>query len=92
METARPQRRRGGIVVTIAEAHHLAVREIAVKVERLERELCEFVGKRLFLSDGEHVRMIAKSLGQPRGSGEEIGLIESFRRLDAIAALSVHPP
>ena len=40
------------IVVTIAEAHHLAVRKIAMKVERLERELCEFVGERLFLSDG----------------------------------------
>ena len=39
------------IVITIAEAHHLAIGEIAMKVERLERELCELAGERLFLSD-----------------------------------------
>ena len=52
------------IVVAVAEAHHLAVGQIAMKVERLERELGKLARERLLFFDGEDVRMVAKPLGQ----------------------------
>ena len=37
------------IVIAVAEAHHLAVRQIAMKVERLERQSGKFARERLLL-------------------------------------------
>ena len=46
------------VVVAVAEAHYLPVRQIAVKVARLERELSEIAREALLLFDGQDVRAI----------------------------------
>jgi hypothetical protein len=79
-ETARPQQRRGlnngaaVIVVAVAEAHHLSVRQKSVKVEGLERELLKFARERLLFFRRQKLRMISEPLRQAERRSKQIGL------------------
>src|SRR6185437_12855501 len=77
--------------VAKAEAHHAAVGEKALEVERLERQRAKLARQRLLLAGRQNLRMIAEPLRQPRGRGEQIGL-SGGRRLGATADGSNHPP
>ena len=50
------------VVVAVAEAHHLAVGQIPMKVERLEREVGKLARKRFLVIARDDVRTIAKTL------------------------------
>jgi hypothetical protein len=62
------------VVVAVAEAHHLAVRKKALKIERLEREIGKFAPERLLLVERENVRMIPEPRRQSVRRSEQIGL------------------
>ncbi len=79
------------IVVAVAEAHHLAVGQKSLKVERLERKLAKFARECFLFLDRQNFRIIAEPFRQARGRGKQIGLTGGRGGPDA-AGWSLHPP
>jgi hypothetical protein len=73
-ERRRPYNAATILVVTIAEAHHLAIGQKPLEVEGLERESAEFARERIRFFEGQNIRMIREPLRQPSGRREQIGL------------------
>ena len=79
------------IVVAVTEAHHLAVGQKSLKVERPERKPAKFARERFLFLDRQNFRIISEPFRQARGRGKQIGLTGGRGRPDA-AGWSLHPP
>ena len=70
----RLDHRAAAVIIAVAEAHDLAIGEVAVEVERLERERAKLARERLLLVGGQNAGMVAEPFRQGRRRREQIGL------------------
>ena len=70
----RLDHRAAAVIIAVAEAHDLTIGEVAVEVERLERQRAKLARERLLLVGGQNVRVVSEPLRQGRRRREQIGL------------------
>src|SRR6185437_4620095 len=60
----RLDHRPGAVIIAVAEAHHLTIGEVAVEVERLERQGAKLARERLLLVGGHNIWAVSKPSGK----------------------------
>ena len=76
----RLDHRAAAVIITVAEADHLTIGEMPMKIERLERQRAKLARERLLLVGGQNAGMVAEPLRQAGGrartdrAGLEVGV------------------